>query len=106
MHHSAPSSHFAQVNQSDRQRLQAIQTWYEPALRLLTQMLEQCRNRLRRRGHDPDNAAVHKDDFRRELCQRHHLNYSYAHEIERSLGAAGRVEYIGANYIILKGAQT
>lgn len=85
---------------ADQQRQQAIQTWYEPALTLLTEMLNQRKATLRKRGSDEANAAVHKDEFRHEMHRRHKITLGYAYEIERSLFRAGRISYLGQNFLL------
>lgn len=75
---------------------EAIQTWYEPALHLLNQMLETNRKNLRKRGHDESKAAIKIDDWKFAMQLRHNLSRQYIEDIQRSLFKAGRITYLGS----------
>ncbi|MCU4639325.1 hypothetical protein [Acinetobacter courvalinii] len=79
----------------DYKQLQAIQSWYEPALKLLHDLLERNKANLRKRGYNEENAAITREEFRQQLARRGRITLHLAGEIETSLYKAQKIEYMG-----------
>lgn len=79
----------------DYKQLQAIQSWYEPALKLLNDLLERNKVNLRKRGYNEENAAITREEFRQQLARRGRITLHLAGEIETSLYKAQKIEYMG-----------
>lgn len=79
----------------DYKQLQAIQSWYEPALNLLNDLLERNKANLRKRGYNEENAAITREEFRQQLARRGRITLHLAGEIEASLFKAQKIEYMG-----------
>lgn len=79
----------------DYKQLQAIQSWYEPALKLLNDLLERNKTNLRKRGYNEENAAITREEFRQQLARRGRITMHLAGEIETSLYKAQKIEYMG-----------
>ncbi|EKU59181.1 hypothetical protein ACINWC323_A0059 [Acinetobacter sp. WC-323] len=79
----------------DYKQLQAIQSWYEPALKLLNDLLERNKANLRKRGYNEENAAITREEFRQQLACRGRITLHLAGEIETSLFKAQKIEYMG-----------
>ncbi|MFV5193111.1 hypothetical protein ACMXYY_13375 [Acinetobacter courvalinii] len=79
----------------DYKQLQAIQSWYEPALKLLNDLLERNKANLRKRGYNEDNAAITREEFRQQLARRGRITLHLAGEIETSMYKAQKIEYMG-----------
>lgn len=79
----------------DYKQLQAIQSWYEPALKLLNDLLECNKANLRKRGYNEENAAITREEFRQQLARRGRITLHLAGEIETSLFKAQKIEYMG-----------
>jgi hypothetical protein len=79
----------------DYKQLQAIQSWYEPALKLLNDLLERNKANLRKRGYNEENAAITREEFRQQLARRGRITLHLAGEIETSLYKAQKIEYMG-----------
>jgi len=79
----------------DYKQLQAIQSWYEPALKLLNDLLERNKANLRKRGYNEENAAITREEFRQQLARRGRITLHLAGEIETSMYKAQKIEYMG-----------
>ena len=79
----------------DYNQLKAIQSWYEPALKLLNDLLERNKANLRKRGYNEENAAITREEFRQQLARRGRITLHLAGEIETSLYKAQKIEYMG-----------
>lgn len=79
----------------DYRQLQAIQSWYEPALKLLNDLLERNKANLRKRGYNEENAAITREEFRQQLARCGRITLHLAGEIETSLFKAQKIEYMG-----------
>lgn len=79
----------------DYKQLQAIQSWYEPALKLLNVLLERNKANLRKRGYNEENAAITREEFRQQLARRGRITLHLAGEIETSMYKAQKIEYMG-----------
>lgn len=87
---------FAQSKQ-----LQRIQSWYEPALYVMQQLLEHKRYTLRSGGYATHNAAVTKTEWRSAMAMHHGLSQYQIQEIEQSLYRACKISYFGRDYVEL-----
>ncbi|MCU4582901.1 hypothetical protein KTJ32_18045 [Acinetobacter gyllenbergii] len=79
----------------DYKQIQAIQSWYEPALDLLNKLLERNKANLRKRGYSEENAAITREEFRQQLARSGRITLYLAGEIETSLYNAQKVEFMG-----------
>lgn len=79
----------------DYKQIQAIQSWYEPALDLLNKLLERNKANLRKRGYSEENAAITREEFRQQLARCGRITLYLAGEIETSLYKAKKVEFMG-----------
>lgn len=79
----------------DYKQIQAIQSWYEPALDLLNKLLERNKVNLRKRGYNEENAAITREEFRQQLARCGRITLYLAGEIETSLYNAQKVEFMG-----------
>ncbi|WP_343619662.1 hypothetical protein [Acinetobacter proteolyticus] len=79
----------------DFKQIQAIQSWYEPALELLNKLLERNKANLRKRGYNEENAAITREEFRQRLARLGRISLHTAGEIEMSLYNARKIEYMG-----------
>ncbi|RPE30823.1 hypothetical protein EC846_1524 [Acinetobacter sp. BIGb0102] len=79
----------------DYKQLQAIQSWYEPALDILNKLLERNKANLRKRGYNEENAAITREEFRQQLARCGRITLYLAGEIETSLYKAKKVEFMG-----------
>lgn len=82
-----------------QQDLHSMQSWYEPALHLLNEMLETAKANLRRRNYSEANAAVLREHFREQLQRRCRISMHTVFEIEKSMARAGQIEYIGGSFV-------
>lgn len=65
--------------------LQGIKSWYEPAFRTLSGLLDIRRANLHNINRDEANAAVTRDEFIEMLTNEHQISVWYAAEIIASL---------------------
>ncbi|MCH7294117.1 hypothetical protein [Acinetobacter higginsii] len=79
----------------DYKQIQAIQSWYEPALDLLHKLLERNKANLRKRGYNEENAAITREEFRQQLARCGRISLHTAGEIETSLYNARKIEFMG-----------
>lgn len=79
----------------DYKQIQAIQSWYEPALELLNKLLERNKANLRKRGYNQENAAITREEFKQQLARYGRISLHLAGEIETSLYNARKIEYMG-----------
>ncbi len=79
----------------DHKQMMQLQSWYEPALRTLDELLEIRRANLRKIKGDEKNAAVTRDEFTETLINEHHVSVWYTGEIISSLHRAGQIFMFG-----------
>lgn len=79
----------------DIKQLQRIQSWYEPALKLLNDLLSECRSNLEQRNYDIKNAAVLRQEWREQMQYQFRINWTLSEEIEKSLHKAKKVNFMG-----------
>jgi len=75
---------------------QAIQTWYEPALRVLNELLAEAQQNLRQRRYNVANAAVPRQKFKEQLQRRFRIQWALVNDIEKSLLNADKIEMMGS----------
>ena len=51
----------------DQKQLHSIQSWHEPALHLLNELMEAAKRNLRKRSYNEANAAIQRDIYREQL---------------------------------------
>lgn len=92
-------------NQSSKDKLleqkcqQSYQSWHEPALKTLSDLLEGRKANLKKRNHDVNQAAVTRDEFMQGLVDEHGvhgINLYHAGVIISSLYRAKRIRYLGS----------
>lgn len=80
---------------SDFKQQQGVQSFYEPALKLLNDLLERNRSNLRKRGYNEMNAAITRHEFKEQMQCQFRISMHLASEIDISLYNAGKVECFG-----------
>jgi hypothetical protein len=80
---------------ADYRHLQQVQSFYDPALRILDELFKRNQNNLRVRNQDVNNAAVRKTDLAEQLVRRCRINDWMASEVVASLVKSGTVEAFG-----------
>lgn len=74
---------------------QQVQSFYEPALKLLNELIEQNKSNLRKRGYDENNAAITRYEFQENMQRQFCITMNLAIEIGMSLYRAGKIELFG-----------
>ncbi len=91
--------HSNEVDQMNTNNLsnqqQIIQSWFEPALYTLNQLLEKRKENLRRINRDENNAAVLRDELVESLAYQHGISFYFAGEVIASLGRAKKIRFLG-----------
>jgi len=82
-------------NNADYRHMQQVQSFYDPALRILDELFKHNQNNLRLRNQDVNNAAVRKTDLAEQLSRRCRINDWMASEVVASLVKSGTVEAFG-----------
>lgn len=82
-------------SQPDFKQIQQVQSFHEPALRLLGQMYERNQQNLRSKGYDENNAAITKVEFSEVMAQQFRITQWLAGQIVSSLINTGLVESFG-----------
>ncbi len=88
----------AKGNLQEQKRQQSYQSWHEPALKTLSDLLEGRKVNLKKRNHDVSQAAVTRDEFMQGLVDEHGvhgINLYHAGVIISSLYRAKRIRYLG-----------
>lgn len=83
----------------ESKHLQGIQSWYEPALKLLDDLFESAKMNLRKRNYNEANAAVNRYQFREHMQRQFRIHMALAMDIEKSLQKAGKIEARGAGFV-------
>lgn len=89
----------AKGNLQEQKRQQSYQSWHEPALKTLADLLEGRKANLKKRNHDVNQAAVTRDEFMQGLVDEHGvhgINLYHAGVIISSLYRAKRIRYLGS----------
>ncbi|MDV7517806.1 hypothetical protein R4543_12015 [Acinetobacter baumannii] len=81
-------------NLSNQQQI--IQSWFEPALYTLNQLLQKRKKNLRRINRDENNAAVKRDEFMWALSQEYRMPLYHAGVIISNLYRAKKIRYLGS----------
>ena len=74
-------------------KLLSVHQYHQLALNLLDEMMEDCRDNLRKNGHNIKNAMVKREEWRQQMCWKFKVGMQQAHLIEQSLQEHGRVEF-------------
>jgi hypothetical protein len=74
---------------------QQVQSFYEPALRLLDLMFERNKQNLRSKGYDENNAAVTKVEFSETMARQFRITQWLSQQIVSSLIKADQVHSFG-----------
>lgn len=82
-----------QTNLPNQQQI--IQSWFEPALYTLNQLLEKRKENLRRINRDENNAAVLRDELVESLVYQYGISFYFAGEVIASLGRAKKIRFLG-----------
>ncbi|MEB6624637.1 hypothetical protein MXM84_09030 [Acinetobacter pittii] len=85
---------FTQQIKDSRQQSE-IQSFYEPALRVLGHLFEVKKQNLRNKGYDENNAAITREEFSQTMAQRFRINQWLAGQIVNSLANADLVQKFG-----------
>ncbi|EXR42304.1 MULTISPECIES: hypothetical protein [Acinetobacter calcoaceticus/baumannii complex] len=95
------SNQSSKDNLQEQKRQQIIQSWYEPALKTLDDLLEKRRENLRNQNREEKNAVVKRDEFMQALSDQHRMPLFHAGQIISSLYRAKRIRYLGSTFIQL-----
>lgn len=87
------NQHFQKV--PEHKQVQWTQSWYDPALKSLNELLDVRRANLRKINRDESNAAVLRDEFVETLMNEHRLTAWQAGEVISSLSRAERILMFG-----------
>ena len=79
----------------EHKQVQGIQSFYEPALRVLNEIHEQKKLSLRKKGYDENNAAVTKIELSQLMARRLRITIYLADQIVSSLVKSNSVESFG-----------
>ncbi|HCW5028399.1 TPA: hypothetical protein OXO68_004026 [Acinetobacter baumannii] len=82
-------------NQPDHKQMQQVQSFYEPALRVLGHLFEVKKQNLRNKGYDENNAAVTKVEFSEAMARQFRITQWLAQQIVTSLTKACLVDSFG-----------
>ena len=74
-------------------KLLSVQQYHQLALNLLEEMMEDCRDNLRKNGHNIKNAMVKREEWRQQMSWRLKIGHQQAQLVEQSLQEHGRVEF-------------
>ncbi|EJD6061867.1 hypothetical protein ACWL9T_003581 [Acinetobacter baumannii] len=91
-------------NQPDHKQMQQVQSFYEPALRVLGHLFEVKKQNLRNKGYDENNAAVTKVEFSEAMARQFRITQWLAQQIVTSLTKACLVDSFGG-YVKPKGGE-
>ena len=81
--------------QPEFKQQQGVQSFYEPALRVLNEVYEIKRTNLERRGYNKDNAAVTKEELAQKMAYRFKITIWLAHQVITSLIKTQTIEAFG-----------
>ena len=81
--------------QPEFKQQQSVQSFYEPALRVLTEVYEIKRANLECRGYNKDNAAVTKEELAQKMAYRFKITIWLAHQVITSLIKTQTIEAFG-----------
>ncbi|EMI3912515.1 hypothetical protein [Acinetobacter baumannii] len=79
----------------DSHQQSEIQSFYEPALRVLGHLFEVKKQNLRNKGYDENNAAVTKVEFSEAMARQFRITQWLAQQIVTSLTKACLVDSFG-----------
>lgn len=81
--------------QPEFKQQQGVQSFYEPALRVLNEVYEIKRANLECRGYNKDNAAVTKEELAQKMAYRFKITIWLAHQVITSLIKTQTIEAFG-----------
>lgn len=81
--------------QPEFKQQQSVQSFYEPALRVLSEIHERKVVTLKRRGHPEKNAAVMKEELAQLMARQFRITQWLAQEIVSSLIKSALIESFG-----------
>lgn len=79
----------------DNRQQHDIQSFHEPALQVLDQLIARNRSNLSKKGYDENNAAITKDEFSQVVAHRFRITQWLAQQIVGSLANTGVIESFG-----------
>lgn len=82
-------------SQADFKQISQVQSFHEPALRILGQLFERNQHNLRIKGYDENNAAITKVELSEVMARQFRITQWLASQIVSSLINAGLVESFG-----------
>ncbi|MDH0031359.1 MULTISPECIES: hypothetical protein [unclassified Acinetobacter] len=90
------------LNLPEHKQVQAIQSWYEPALTTLERMLEVRKENLRKIKRDENQAAVTREEFMEALNKERRMPLYEAGKVVSSLYHAKKIIMFGRFIQIVK----
>lgn len=88
--------------QPEYKQQQGVQSFYEPTLQLLNEILAVKAEYLKSRGHNENNAAVAKEELAQKMAYRFRITIWLSHQVIASLIKADQVTAFGG-YVKLSG---
>ncbi|WP_410566896.1 hypothetical protein [Acinetobacter sp. H1(2024)] len=82
-------------NLQEQRQQSEIQSFYEPALRVLGHLFEVKKQNLRNKGYDENNAAVTKVEFSEVMARQFRITQWLAQQIVTSLTKACLIDSFG-----------
>lgn len=80
---------------SDQRTQQNIQSFHEPALRVLEELYERNRANLCKKGYDENNAAITREGLSQQIARRFRIAMYLAQQVVNSLVRVDAVESFG-----------
>lgn len=79
----------------DARHVQSIQSFHEPALKILNELFERNKRNLRSKGYDEKNAAITKEELAQHMARRFRITHYVAGQVANSLVNSGAVVSFG-----------
>ncbi|MDA3451530.1 hypothetical protein MKL33_06695 [Acinetobacter sp. AOR43_HL] len=87
------STHFQ--SQADFKQTSQVQSFYEPAMAVVNELMAVKKSNLKSKGYDENNAAITKEELRQSLMRRLCISHFMASQIVTSLSKSGHIREFG-----------
>ncbi|EMQ0071185.1 TPA: hypothetical protein OXO77_001908 [Acinetobacter baumannii] len=82
-------------SQADFKQTSQVQSFYEPAMAVVVELMAVKKRNLKSKGYDENNAAIAKEELRQALLRRFRINHYMASQIVTSLAKSGHIREFG-----------
>jgi len=82
-------------SQADYKQTSQIQSFYEPAMAIVGELMAVKKRNLKSKGYDENNAAITKEELRQSLMYRLRVNHYMASQIVTSLAKSNHIREFG-----------